>query len=100
MNEKKIIHLSLDEEGLKELYLSEVKKHLENIQMETILMDSKELCKMLNLSWPTIEKLFLCDPNFPYIRIGKKWIFNRNEVQDYIDRWFIEIRELGGRVNI
>jgi hypothetical protein len=98
--EENIIQFSLNEEGLKELYLTEVQKHLEKIEMETMLMDSKQLCQMLNLSWPTIEKLFLNDPNFPSIRIGKKWAFNRKEVQKYIDRWFSDIRTQGGMVNL
>jgi predicted DNA-binding transcriptional regulator AlpA len=100
MSEKQIIHLSLDEEGLKELYLNEVQKHLEKIEMDTVLLDSKQLCQILNLSWPTIEKLFLNDPNFPKIRVGKKWVFNRGEVKDYIDRWSIETRQQGGTVKL
>ncbi|WP_225985239.1 helix-turn-helix domain-containing protein [Priestia endophytica] len=100
MPEENIIQFSLNEEGLKELYLTEVQKHLEKIEMDTMLMDSKQLCQMLNLSWPTIEKLFLSDPNFPGIRIGKKWAFNRKEVQNYIDHWFSEIRAQGGMVNL
>ncbi|MBT2729200.1 DNA-binding protein [Bacillus sp. ISL-75] len=95
-----MIQFSLNEEGLKELYLSEVQKHLENMEMDTMLMDSKQLCKKLNLSWPTIEKLFLYDPNFPKMRVGKKWLFNRKEVQKYIDYWSDEIRQKGGTINI
>lgn len=98
MDEKNIIHLN--EEGLKTLFLQEAKKYIEKFEMETILMDSKELCKMLNLSWPTIEKLFLQDPNFPSIRIGKKWMFNRGKVKEYIDRWSNDIREKGGSVEL
>jgi predicted DNA-binding transcriptional regulator AlpA len=100
MLRKNIIEFSLNEEGLKELYLTEVQKHLKKIEMDTMLMDSKQLCQMLNLSWPTIEKLFLSDPGFPKIRIGKKWVFNRREVQEYIDRWSDDIRQHGGIVKI
>ncbi|MEY2195325.1 helix-turn-helix domain-containing protein [Neobacillus sp. BF23-41] len=100
MHEKNIIQFSLNEEGLKALYLQEVKKYLEKFEMETILMDSKELCKMLNLSWPTIERIFLQDHNFPSIRIGKKWMFNREKVREYIDRWADGIREQGGNVEL
>lgn len=100
MVEDSIINISLNEEGLKKMYITEVRKHLENIEMDTILMDSKQLCKMLNLSWPTIEKLFLSDPKFPKIRVGKKWIFNRKEVQTYIDCWSENIQQKGGSVKI
>lgn len=100
MDEKPIIKVDLNEESLKKLYLVEVKKHLAKLEADTFLMDSKQLCKMLNLSWPTIEKLFLRDPNFPSIRVGKKWVFNRKEVEEYINCWSVEIREQGGEVKI
>lgn len=100
MVEERIIQFSLNEDSLKKLYIIEVQKFLEKIEMETLLMNSKQLCKMLNLSWPTIEKLFLNDPNFPSIRIGKKWAFNRREVQEYIDQWFGCIREQGGMIEL
>lgn len=100
MDEKSIVEVNVNEESLKELYLMEVQKCLEKLEMDTMLMDSKQLCKMLTLSWPTIEKLFLNDPNFPKIRVGKKWVFNRREVQVYIDRWSVRIREQGGVVKI
>ncbi|MED4476070.1 MULTISPECIES: helix-turn-helix domain-containing protein [Bacillaceae] len=100
MDEKPIIKVDLNEESLKKLYLVEVKKHLAKLEADTFLMDSKQLCKMLNLSWPTIEKLFLRDPNFPSIRVGKKWVFNRKEVEEYINCWSVEIREQGGEVEI
>jgi predicted DNA-binding transcriptional regulator AlpA len=100
MNENSIVQFALNEEGLKELYIVEVQKHLKTMEMDTLLMDSKQLCKMLNLSWPTIEKVFLSDPHFPSIRIGKKWAFNKKEVQEYIDCWSVYVREQGGVVNL
>jgi len=100
MKDKSIVQLNINEESLKELYLMEVQRYLEKLKMDTILMDSKQLCKELSFSWPTIEKLFLSDPNFPKMRIGKKWIFNREEVQEYINVWSTEIRERGGYVNL
>jgi excisionase family DNA binding protein len=88
-----LIEIKLDETELKELYLSEVQKRLDKIELETMLMDSKQLCKMLSMSWPTVEKTFLSDRNFPSIRLGSKWLFNRKQVNEYIDRWSIEIKQ-------
>ncbi|QFY87978.1 DNA-binding protein [Bacillus subtilis] len=93
-----MVQLDINEESLKELYLMEVQKCLKQLEMDTMLMDSKQLCKELNFSWPTIEKLFLSDPNFPKIRGGKKWIFNRKEVQEYINDWSMGIRARGGYI--
>ena len=95
-----MIQVSLDEQELKNLYLEEVQKRLDQIELETMLMDSKVLCRVLNISWPTIEKLFLYDPNFPSMRIGKKWMFNRREVQGFIDRWSNDMRKRGGVVSL
>lgn len=89
----KVIELKVNEEELKALYLDEVQKRLDKIELQTLLMDSKQLCKMLSLSWPTIERLFLGDPHFPSIRIGSKWLFNRKEVEAYIDCWSVQVKE-------
>jgi hypothetical protein len=88
----KLIEIKMDEAEIKEIFLEEVKKRLEKIELETMLLDSKQLCRTLSLSWPTVERQFLSDPNFPKLRIGSKWLFNRKEVQDYIDRWSIKVK--------
>jgi predicted DNA-binding transcriptional regulator AlpA len=87
-----MIEIKLDDNELKEIYLAEVRKKLEKFEAESLLMDSKQLCKMLSLSWPTVVDTFLRDPNFPSIRLGSKWLFNRYEVQEYINKWSIEIK--------
>lgn len=93
-----MIQIQLDDEQLKELYLEEVRKRVEIFESETLLMDSKQLCKMLSLSWPTVEQKFLRDPNFPSMRVGNKWLFNRKEVQEYINNWSIDVRTKFGGV--
>lgn len=89
-----MLKIKLDDEEVKALFLAEVKSRLDKIEFQSMLMDTKQLCKMLSLSWPTVEKQFLSDPNFPSIRIGKKWVFNRKQVQEYIDHWSIEKRKM------
>lgn len=91
-----MIEIKLDEEELKAIYINEIQKRLDQIEFQSLLMDSKQLCKMLSLSWPTVEKIFLSDPNFPSIRIGSKWLFNRNEVQAYINQWSQDVKRRGG----
>lgn len=93
-----MLNISLDESELKKLYLEEVRKRVEEIEEDMFLIDSKELCRMLSLSRPTVEKLFIYNPNFPSMRVGKKWLFNRQEVKEYINRWSIDVRKKGGSV--
>lgn len=88
-----MIEIKFDDEELKELCLIEIEKKLDKVIFESILIDTKQLCSMLSLSRPTVEKVFLSDPNFPSIRIGKKWVFNREEVQEYIKKWCVEKRK-------
>ncbi|WHX78850.1 excisionase family DNA-binding protein [Priestia flexa] len=91
-----MFNISLDENEFKKLALEEVRKRVEEIEEDMFLIDTKELCKLLSLSRPTVEKLFIYNPNFPSIRVGKKWLFNRNEVKEYINRWSIDVRNKGG----
>jgi hypothetical protein len=90
-----VFDFNFDEEQLKALYLEEVQKRLDKIELQSMLMDSKQLRKMLNLSWPTIQKVFLRDPNFPCLKIGVKHLFPRKEVERYIERWASEMKGKG-----
>ncbi|MDQ0229698.1 helix-turn-helix domain-containing protein [Metabacillus malikii] len=94
-----MFNISLDENELKKLALEEFRKRMEEIEEDMFLIDTKELCKLLSLSRPTVEKLFIYNPDFPSIRVGKKWLFNRQEVKEYINRWSKDVRKIGGSVN-
>ncbi|MGG1676885.1 helix-turn-helix domain-containing protein [Neobacillus sp. NRS-1170] len=95
-----MFNVSLDQDTAKAIYLEEVRKRIEEIEQQTLLIDIKELCKMLSLSRPTVEKLFIYNPDFPTLRIGKKYLFNRNQVVDYINRWSINVKKNGGNIEI
>lgn len=90
------------ENELKTIFLKEIQKRLDAWEPELVeqvnLMDMKELCRMLSLSRPTVEKLFIYNPDFPSMRVGKKWLFPRKEVEEYIKRWSIEVRKKGGSI--
>lgn len=93
-----MLNISLDENELKKLYLEEFRKRMKEIEEDKFLIDTKELCKLVSLSRPTVEKLFIYNPDFPSMRVGKKWVFNRQEVKEYINRWGIDVRKNGGSV--
>lgn len=94
-----MFNINLNEDELKSIYLEEVQKRLEDWEQQTLLMDMKELCKMLSLSRPTVEKLFIYNPDFPSMRVGKKWLFHRKDVEEYINHWKIDVRKKGGNVD-
>jgi excisionase family DNA binding protein len=93
-----MLNITLDENELKKIYLEEIRKRVEEIEGEMLLIDTKELCRLLSLSRPTVEKLFIFNERFPSMRVGKKWLFNRREVEDYINRWSVNVRKNGGVV--
>lgn len=91
-----MFNITLDDNELKKMYLEEVQKRVEQIEEQRLLFDTKELCKMLSLSRPTVDKVFLKNPDFPTIRVGKKWLFNRKEVEEFMKEWTKDVRKKGG----
>lgn len=95
---KEMISFEIDQELLKELYLQKVEEHLQEIEMEVFFMDSKQLATYLNMSWNTIVSHLLYDEKFPKVRLGSKWLFNRKEVQEFMEKYYLEVRNNGGDI--
>ncbi|MEK4014872.1 helix-turn-helix domain-containing protein [Peribacillus sp. NPDC096447] len=93
-----MISFEIDQELLKELYLQKVEEHLQEIEMEVFFMDSKQLATYLNMSWNTIVSHLLYDEKFPKVRLGSKWLFNRKEVQEFMEKYYLEVRNNGGDI--
>ncbi|CAH0308889.1 helix-turn-helix domain-containing protein [Peribacillus frigoritolerans] len=93
-----MINFEIDQELLKELYLQKVEEHLQEIEMEVFFMDSKQLATYLNMSWNTIVSHLLYDEKFPKVRLGSKWLFNRKEVQEFMEKYYLEVRNNGGDI--
>ncbi|MBK5446459.1 MULTISPECIES: helix-turn-helix domain-containing protein [unclassified Peribacillus] len=93
-----MISFEIDQELLKELYLQKVEEHLQEIEMEVFFMDSKQLVTYLNMSWNTIVSHLLYDEKFPKVRLGSKWLFNRKEVQEFMKKYYVEVRNNGGDI--
>lgn len=93
-----MISFEIDQELLKELYLQKVEEHLQEIEMEVYFMDSKQLATYLNMSWNTIVSHLLYDEKFPKVRLGSKWLFNRKEVQEFMEKYYLEVRNNGGDI--
>lgn len=90
-----MINVEIDQEMLKELYLQKVEERLEELESEVFFMNSKQLATYLNLSWNTIADTFLYDEEFPSLRAGSKWLFNKKEVQAFMNKYYEEVRNNG-----
>ena len=93
-----MIHLEIDQKQLKELYLQKVEEYLQELESEVFFMNSKQLASYLNMSWNSIVTHLLYDDDFPKIRLGSKWIFHKKEVQEYMDKYYVDVRNNGGDI--
>lgn len=84
--------IGVDHELLEKLYKEEINKRLDLLENETLLMNMKQLCESMNLSRPTVEKIFIKNPDFPTIKINSKYMFHRKEVSEFLVNWSKEER--------
>lgn len=87
-----MIRVEIDEQELKNIYLQKVEERLEELESMVFFMNSKQLCEYLNMSWNTIVESFLYDEEFPSLKVGTKWLFNRKEVQKYMEKYYDEVK--------
>ncbi len=93
-----MITLEINQEQLKELYLRKVEERLEELEAEVFFMNSKQLTSYLNMSWNSICTHLLYEENFPKIRLGSKWLFKRKDVQEYMEKYYDNVRNNGGDI--
>lgn len=82
--------IKIESEELAKMVKEEIKSFVKEQDLGPLLIDMKELCRLLSLSRPTVDMVFMSDPNFPRIRVGKKLLFNRKAIEKYIDEWTIK----------
>lgn len=82
-----MIQIQIDEKQLNELYMSEIKKRLDQFDKELTFWDTKELKRQTNMSWNTIQELFFHDPDFPKFKIAVKWYFPAVECRAFLLEW-------------
>ncbi len=92
--------MEINEEVLGEMITELVEEHIEAFQLEEKLyfMNTRQLEEYVGMSWPTITKVFLGDPDFPILRKGKHYIFHKKELDLYLDRYYEEVKVNGGDV--
>lgn len=95
-----MINIEVNQEQLKQLYLQKIDERLEELDQEVFFMNSKQMLKVVNLSWNTFNEVFLGDPKFPVVRLGngKKFLYPRKEVFAYLDKFYEAVRNDGGDI--
>ncbi|MTD31837.1 hypothetical protein [Planomicrobium sp. YIM 101495] len=93
-----MIHIELNEEEMKEIYIKMVEEKLVDLEAETFFLNSKQLQKFVGIGWNSITSHLMSDPNFPAIRLGNKWLFPRHEVEQYMKKYYQAVRDSGGDI--
>ena len=91
-----MVNIQIDKNEVREIVVSQVKRHIEQTHAEVFLWDMNELCRQTNLSKPFITSTFFHEEDFPKYRIGKKWVMVGEEVREYLKSW---LKQQNGNLN-
>ena len=89
--------MEINEEVLSDLVIRLAEEHIESLRLEENIyfMNSRQLQDYLGLSWPTIAKIFLGDPEFPVLKKGKHYMFHKKDLDKYLDCYHEELKHNG-----
>lgn len=92
--------MEINEEVLSDLIIRVAEEHIESLKLEENLyfMNSRQLEEYVGLSWPTITKIFLSDPEFPVLKKGKHYMFHKKDVDAYSDVYYEELKRNGNDI--
>ena len=93
-----MIELHIDTDELKALYMAKLDERMKEIEQTVFFMNSKQLQKYLNMSWSSIVENILHDPELGAVRLGNKWLFNKRQVDIFMQRYYEEVRDNGGDI--
>lgn len=85
-----MINVQVDENEIEQIFLEELKKRLDHIELSRTLWDTNELKRHTCMSWNTIQERFFFDPRFPKYKIGGKWYFPAKETEEFLLMWIKE----------
>ncbi|MED3351951.1 helix-turn-helix domain-containing protein [Bacillus thuringiensis] len=61
-----------------------INERVEELAKEKYFLSFKELSEYLNISKPTIDEHLLKN-GLPYYKVGTKYLFKKNEVDEFLD---------------
>jgi len=94
-----MLNIEIDELMVKSLLEKAIDERVKEIEQTVYFMNSKEVLKYVGMSWNSFNEHIMSDPNFTAaIRLGNKWLFNRKELDAYLEKFFVAVRENGGDI--
>lgn len=89
-----MISINVDSDKLIQIFQSELRNKLTEIEHTLTFWDTKELKRRTCMSWGTIQGTFFHDEEFPKAKVGGKWYFPARETDEYLVKW-LRRREVG-----
>lgn len=83
-----MISVNVDSEKLIQIFQSELRNKLTEIEHSLTFWDTKELKRRTCMSWNTIQDNFFHDKDFPKAKVGGKWYYPARETDEYLVKWF------------
>ncbi|WP_096186856.1 helix-turn-helix domain-containing protein [Evansella halocellulosilytica] len=79
-----MLDIKVDDKTVNELLEKAINQKVEELAVEKYFMTYNELASYLNISKPVIEERLIKN-GLTFYKVGKKYLFKRNEVEDFLD---------------
>ncbi|XNJ08182.1 helix-turn-helix domain-containing protein [Bacillus thuringiensis serovar fukuokaensis] len=80
----KLLNVQIDEKTVNNMLEKAINERVEELAKEKYFLSFKELSEYLNISKPTIDEHLLKN-GLPYYKVGTKYLFKKNEVDEFLD---------------
>ncbi|MCY1585148.1 excisionase family DNA-binding protein [Staphylococcus pettenkoferi] len=80
-----MFNINIDEDEAREMMQQAIDKRVDELEREKYFMSYEELCEYVGLSKPTVEHVLIRN-GLHYYRAGKRYLFKRNEVDEFLER--------------
>lgn len=87
-----MLDVKIDDKTVNDILEKAINKKVEELAHEKYFMTYNELASYLNISKPLIEERFIKN-GLKFYKIGKKYLFKRNEVEEFLDNITAQMNE-------
>lgn len=94
-----MLEFIIDQNRIEEMAREVIHEKLSVLEQELYFMNTKQVLSYVNMSWNSFNTHIMNDPNFnAAIRLGSKWLFDKKELDKYLDMFFIAVLDSGGDI--
>lgn len=93
--------MTINQQVIEEMARDAIEQRVKEIENTLYFMNTKQFLSYVNMSWNTANDVLLSDPEFDrvVIRLGNKFLYNKRELDAYLDKFFIAVLDNGGDIS-